>query len=70
MRNALVIISLTILSSACARGDTGTQNFNAVPTLVPALDFAESARENPEIQAEQKAILDYVYLPFCSLPRI
>ena len=41
--------------------EAGTQNFNAVPTLVPALDFAESARENPEIQAEQKAILDYVY---------
>lgn len=41
--------------------EAGTQNFNAVPTLVPALDFALSARENPEIQAEQKAILDYVY---------
>ena len=41
--------------------EAGTQNINAVPTLVPALDFAESARENPEIQAEQKAILDYVY---------
>lgn len=41
--------------------EAGTQNFNAVPTLVPALDFAESARENPEVQAEQKAILDYIY---------
>ena len=41
--------------------EAGTQNFNAVPTLVPALNFALSARENPVIQAEQKAILDYVY---------
>jgi len=41
--------------------EAGTQNFNAVPTLVPALDFAESAREKPEVQAEQKAILDYIY---------
>ena len=41
--------------------EAGSQNFNAVPTLVPALDFALLARENPEIQAEQKAILDYVY---------
>ena len=41
--------------------EAGTQNFNAVPTLVPALDFAESARESKEVQKEQKAILDYVY---------
>lgn len=41
--------------------EAGTQNFNAVPTLVPALDFAKSARESKEVQQEQKAILDYVY---------
>lgn len=41
--------------------EAGTQNFNAVPTLVPALDFTESARESKEVQQEQKAILDYVY---------
>ena len=41
--------------------EAGTQNFNAVPTLVPALDFAESARESKEVKQEQKAILDYVY---------
>lgn len=50
--------------------EAGTQNFNAVPTLVPALDFALSARENPEIQAEQKAILDYVYGQFTQDSRI
>ena len=41
--------------------EAGTQNFNATPTLVPALDFAEEARENPAVQAEQQAILDLVY---------
>ena len=41
--------------------EAGTQNFNAAPTLVPALDFAEEARENPVVQAEQQAILDLVY---------
>ena len=41
--------------------EAGTQNFNAAPTLVPALDFAEEARENPAVQTEQQAILDLVY---------
>ena len=50
--------------------EAGTQNFNAVPTLVPALDFAESAHENPEVQAEQKAILDYVYVQLAEDPRV
>ena len=50
--------------------EAGTQNFNAVPTLVPALDFAESARDNPEVQAEQKTILDYVYTQLTQDSRI
>ena len=41
--------------------EAGTQNFNAVPTLVPALDFAEAVREDKDVQAEQEAILDYVF---------
>ena len=41
--------------------EAGTQNFNAVPTLVPALDFADAVRENPAVKAEQQAILDKVY---------
>ena len=41
--------------------EAGTQNFNGVPTLVPALDFAEACRLEPEVQAEQEAILDIVY---------
>ena len=50
--------------------EAGTQNFNAVPTLVPALDFAEAARENKEVQAEQNAILDYVYGHLQEDPRV
>ena len=41
--------------------EAGTQNFNAAPTLVPALDFADAVRENPAVQKEQQAILDLVY---------
>ena len=41
--------------------EAGTQNFNAAPTLIPALDFADAVRENPDVKAEQQAILDLVY---------
>ena len=50
--------------------EAGTQNFNAVPTLVPALDFAQSARENEAVQAEQEAITDYVYAHLTGNPQI
>ncbi len=41
--------------------EAGTQNFNAVPTLVPAMAFAKACREDASIQKEQHAILEYVY---------
>ena len=41
--------------------EAGTQNFNAAPTLVPALDFADAVRESADVKAEQQAILDLVY---------
>ena len=41
--------------------EAGTQNFNAVPTLGPAIDFAEFCRTSPEVQKEQADILDYVF---------
>ena len=41
--------------------EAGTQNINAVPTLVPALRFAQACRENPSVAAEQEAILECVY---------
>jgi cysteine desulfurase/selenocysteine lyase len=50
--------------------EAGTQNFNAVPTLVPALDFADAVRENPAVQAEQQAILDLVYAKLTEDKRI
>ena len=50
--------------------EAGTQNFNAAPTLVPALDFAEAVRKDPEVQAEQQAILDYVYTKLTEDKRI
>lgn len=50
--------------------EAGTQNFNAVPTLVPALDFAEAVREDKEVQAQQEAILDYVFSSLTKDPRI
>ena len=44
-----------------AKFEAGTQNFNSVPTLVPAIFFADACRKDPAVQQEQDAILDYVY---------
>jgi cysteine desulfurase/selenocysteine lyase len=41
--------------------EAGTQNFNAVPTLVPAMELVKAMRADVEVQKEQEAILDYVY---------
>ena len=43
-----------------AKFEAGTQNLNAVPTLVPAIDFVKSVRESKEIAAEQNAITEYL----------
>ena len=43
-----------------AKFEAGTQNLNAVPTLVPAIDFVKSVRESREITAEQNAITEYL----------
>ena len=50
--------------------EAGTQNFNAVPTFSPALDFARACREDSAVQREQSAILSYVYDQLMSNPRI
>ena len=44
-----------------AKFEAGTQNINGIPTLKPALELALQMRDDKEIQAEQKAIFDYVY---------
>ena len=50
--------------------EAGTQNFNAVPTLSPALEFARACRANAAVQREQSAILSYVYEKLAADPRI
>ena len=50
--------------------EAGTQNVNAVPTLVPAIDFALAAQANPEVQQEQAAILDYIFTKLTEDERI
>ena len=44
-----------------AKFEAGTQNINGIPTLKPALELARQMRGDKAIQAEQKAIFDYVY---------
>ena len=40
--------------------EAGTQNFNAVPTLGPAIDFLLACRQDPEVQQEQERIVDFM----------
>ena len=55
-----VRFSGTTYAKSPAKFEAGTQNLNAVPTLVPAIEFANECRKSPEIAAEQAAITDYV----------
>lgn len=50
--------------------EAGTQNFNAVPTLVPAIDLVLAFRSSEAVIREQKAILDYVLSAFSADDRI
>ncbi len=50
--------------------EAGTQNFNGAPTLVPAIRFAQEARANATVQAEQAAITEYVYTKLTEDKRI
>lgn len=65
-----VSFSRTTYAPLPMKFEAGTQNFNAVPTLVPALDFADAVREDKEVQAQQEAILDYVFSSLTKDPRI
>ena len=44
-----------------AKFEAGTQNFNAIPTLVPALTLQKRFVSNPEVLDYQKGIFDFVY---------
>ena len=50
--------------------EAGTQNFNAVPTLVPAMAFAQQCRESSEIRQEQASIIEYVYKELTENPLV
>ena len=50
--------------------EAGTQNFNGAPTLVPAIRFAQEARANAAVQAEQAAITEFVYTKLTEDERI
>ena len=41
--------------------EAGTQNFNAAPTLVPAIEMVRAMRSDASVEREQQAILDFVY---------
>ncbi|MBQ3812991.1 MAG: SufS family cysteine desulfurase [Bacteroidales bacterium] len=41
--------------------EAGTQNFNAAPTLVPAIEMVRAMRSDASVEREQQAILNYVY---------
>ena len=50
--------------------EAGTQNFNAVPAWVPALDCALRLREDEAVKKEQASILAFVYAKLTEDKRI
>ena len=50
--------------------EAGTQNFNAVPTLRPAIEFARMAATDPEIVEYGKAVKEYLLNALLSNDRI
>lgn len=50
--------------------EAGTQNFNAVPTLVPAIRLVREMRSDASVQDEQQSVLDFVYTKLSEDERI
>ena len=50
--------------------EAGTQNFNGVPTLVPAIRFVQASRADADVQKEQAAITEYIYTKLTEDERI
>ena len=50
--------------------EAGTQNFNAAPTLVRAIEMVRAMRSDASVEREQQAILDYVYTKLTEDERI
>ena len=55
-----VKFSGSTFASSPTKFEAGTQNISSVPTLVPALDFADSMFEDGDVKAEQRAITEYL----------
>ena len=55
-----VSFSGTTYAPLPAKYEAGTQNLNATPTLVQAIEFVNSARSSKEVIAEQNAITEYL----------
>ena len=52
------------------RFEAGTQNFNGVPALKPALEIAREMREDSSTTEEQRRITEYVYSSLMRVPEI
>ena len=65
-----VSFSGTTYAPLPAKFEAGTQNLNATPTLVPAMDFVKSVRGSKEVEAEQNAITEYLLGVFAKDSRI
>ena len=53
-----------------AKFEAGTQNLNAVPTLIPAIDFLEACRSDAEIIQNQKDITAFLNAHLTQDPRM
>ena len=60
----------TTYASLPGKFEAGTQNLNATPTLVPAIEFVKDARASEEIVAEQNAITEYLLDVFAKDSRL
>ena len=67
---ASVSFSGTTYAPLPEKFEAGTQHFNGIPTLVPAMEVARAMREDPDVQKEQETILEYVYSKFMADERI
>ena len=50
--------------------EAGTRNINAVPTLVPAIEFVKECAQNPEVKRSQEEIMQYMLEELGKDPRI
>lgn len=58
----------TTYAAAPHKFEAGTQNFNAVPTLVPAIDFCREALSDQELIKDQEEVKKYVLDALNAIP--